>query len=377
MEDVLEVYHRRYDPRRPQVCMDETSKTLHAHAREPLPLEPGKPAREDYEYIRQGTANLFLWFEPLAGRREVKATERRTRRDWAELIRELVDEHYPEAEKIVLVMDNLNTHTLGSLYEAFPPDEARRLAEKLEIHYTPKHGSWLNMAEIELSVLARQCLAQRVPSRAELAREVTAWAAERNACGAKMEWRFTTADARIKLKHPQSVFALRSQPEKSASDPSRCNAKSAWRLAPPTRAPRRSIPIPAASSRTASRRSAPTKRTRESSHFVRFALRRSAPVRLAESRRAPVRSAPARQTPVRSCLLNSAPASGAPESTAPRRLSPSTRSSTVRGTLHAFSISITAWLLDVDLPLVEQRHRIRLGVQAGTAPTVGGQRPGD
>lgn len=201
MEDVLAVYHRPYDPKRPQICMDETSKALHAHTREPLPLEPGKPAREDYEYIRHGTANLFLWFEPLAGKRGVKVTERRTRVDWAELIRELVDDHYPEAEKLVLVMDNLNTHTLGSLYEAFAPAEARRLAEKLEIHYTPKHGSWLNMAEVEFSVLARQCLAQRLPSREELEGEVTAWATDRNHHAARMEWRFTTADARIKLKH--------------------------------------------------------------------------------------------------------------------------------------------------------------------------------
>lgn len=200
MEDVLAVYHRPYDPKRPQICMDETSKALHAHSRKPLPAAPGRPAREDYEYIRQGTANLFLWFEPVAGKRGVKATERRTRVDWAELIRELVDQHYPHAEKLVLVMDNLNTHTLASLYEAFPPEEARRLAEKLEIHYTPKHGSWLNMAEIELSVLARQSLAQRIPSRAELQSKVTAWADKRNAQAAKMEWRFTIADARIKLK---------------------------------------------------------------------------------------------------------------------------------------------------------------------------------
>lgn len=206
MEDVLEVYHRPYDPRRPQICLDETSKALHAHTREPqLPQpadgeKPARPAREDYEYTRCGTANLFLWFEPLTGRRAVKATEQRTRKDWAELIRELVDVHYPEAEQLVLVMDNLNTHTLGSLYEAFTPAEARRLAKKLEIHYTPKHGSWLNMAEIELSVLTRQCLGQRLPSRAELGQEVAAWAADRNARAAKMRWRFTTADARIKLK---------------------------------------------------------------------------------------------------------------------------------------------------------------------------------
>jgi hypothetical protein len=207
VEDVLSVYHRPYDPRRPQVCMDETSKTLHAHSREPqLPQpaegeKPARPAREDDEYIRHGTANLFLWFEPLTGRRQVKVTAQRTRQDWAALIRELVDVHYPEAEKIILVMDNLNTHTLGSLYETFAPEEARRLAEKLEIHYTPKHGSWLNVAEIELSVLARQCLGQRLPSRAELAGEVAAWAADRNARAAKRQGRFTTADARIKLKH--------------------------------------------------------------------------------------------------------------------------------------------------------------------------------
>lgn len=200
MEDVLAVYHRPYDPKRPQICMDETSKALHAHSRPPLPAAPGRPAREDYEYVRQGTANLFLWFEPVAGKRGVKATERRTRVDWAELIRELVDQHYPQAEKLVLVMDNLNTHTLASLYEAFAPEEARRLAEKLEIHYTPKHGSWLNMAEIELSVLARQCLAERLPSRAELQSKVTAWADNRNAKAARMEWRFTVAEARVKLK---------------------------------------------------------------------------------------------------------------------------------------------------------------------------------
>jgi transposase len=207
MEDVLTVYHRPYDPVRPQICLDETSKTLHAHAREPQPPrpaegeQPARPAREDYEYVRCGTANLFLWFEPLTGRREVKATEQRTRQDWAHLIRELVDVHYPHAERLVLVMDNLNTPTPGALYETFPPAEARRLAEKLELHYTPKHGSWLNMAEIELSVLTRQCLGQRLPSRAELAGEVEAWAAERNARAVQMQWRFTTADARIKLRH--------------------------------------------------------------------------------------------------------------------------------------------------------------------------------
>lgn len=201
MEDVLEVYHRPYNPQRPLICLDETNKTLRGHKREPEPPAPRKPAREDYEYIRNGSANLFLWFEPLTGKRQVKVTGRRTRCDWAQVVRDLVDTHYPNAEKIVLVLDNLNTHTLGSLYAAFPPEEARRLARRLEIHYTPKHGSWLNMAEIELSVLARQCLARRLPSRAELATEVAAWEAERNARAETMEWRFTTADARIKLKH--------------------------------------------------------------------------------------------------------------------------------------------------------------------------------
>jgi hypothetical protein len=168
--------------------------------REPEPARAGQPTREDSEYRRQGTANLFLVFEPLTGQRRVRVTERRTRRDWALLIRALVDEHYPEAERLLLVMDNLNTHTLGSLYETFPPAEARRLAEKIELHYTPKHGSWLNMAEIELSVLGRQCLDRRIPNQEMLAREVAAWEAQRNAAGAQMEWRFTTTDARIKLK---------------------------------------------------------------------------------------------------------------------------------------------------------------------------------
>ncbi len=201
MEDVLEVYHRPYDPQRPQVCVDEVSQELHSDVREPLPLSPGQPARQDYEYERHGTANLFMLFEPLAGWRRVKVTARRTKRDYAEVIRELIDVHYPHAEKIVLVQDNLNTHTVGALYEAFPPAEAQRLAQRLEVHYTPKHGSWLNMAEIELSVLARQCLSRRIPTTEVLAKETAAWAGERNRAAAKMEWRFTTAEARIKLKH--------------------------------------------------------------------------------------------------------------------------------------------------------------------------------
>jgi hypothetical protein len=201
MEDVLSVYHRPYDPQRPQVCMDEASKQLLAETREPLGLVPGQSRREDYEYVRHGTRNLFLFFEPLRGWRHVKVTEQRTKVDWAEAIRELVDVHYPEAEQIVLVMDNLNTHTLGALYEAFPPAEARRLASRLEIHYTPKHGSWLNMAEIELSVLGRQCLDQRMADGETLSAEASAWEARRNGASTRMEWRFTTEDARIKLKH--------------------------------------------------------------------------------------------------------------------------------------------------------------------------------
>jgi hypothetical protein len=200
MEEVLEVYTRPYDPRYPLVCMDESNKQLVGEVCAPLPAGPGQPERYDYEYVRNGVANLFMIFEPLAGKRRVKVTERRTRQDWAECIRELVDEQYPEAEKIVLIQDNLNTHTLGSLYEAFPPAEARRLLGKLEIHYTPKHGSWLNMAEIELSVLARQCLDRRIDSALELARQVAAWEQERNEASARMVWRFTTPEARIRLR---------------------------------------------------------------------------------------------------------------------------------------------------------------------------------
>jgi DDE superfamily endonuclease len=199
MEDVLEVYTRPYDPQRPQVCMAETNKQLVGETRQPLPAEPGQPERVDYEYVRNGVCNLFMFFEPLTGQRRVKVTARRTRHDWAECIRELVDEQYPEAEKIVLVLDNLNTHTPGSLYEAFPPAEARRLTEKLEIHYTPKHGSWLNMAEIELSILGRQCLDRRIDNAGELTQEVAAWEAERNAAAARMQWRFDTDAARARL----------------------------------------------------------------------------------------------------------------------------------------------------------------------------------
>jgi hypothetical protein len=199
MEDVLEVYTLPFDPKRPQVCMDELSKQLVGETRTPIPPAPGQPERYDYEYVRNGVGNVFIFFEPLAGWRAVKVTERRTMLDWAVAVRELVDVHYPEAEKIVLVMDNLNTHSIGSLYEAFPPAEARRIALKLEIHHTPKHGSWLNMAESELSILARQCLDRRIPDLEQLRREVSAWQQERNQAETPMIWRFTTKHARIRL----------------------------------------------------------------------------------------------------------------------------------------------------------------------------------
>ena len=200
MEDVLEVYTRPYDPRRPQVCLDEASKQLVAEVQTPWPMGPGQPERIDYEYERRGTANLFMVFEPLAGRRRVTVTERRTAVDFANVVRDLVDKDYADAEKIVLVMDNLNTHKPSSLYEAFEPAEARRIFERLEIHYTPKHASWLDMAETELSVLARQCLDRRISDRETLTREVAAWEKDRNEAVVKVDWRFTTADARIKLK---------------------------------------------------------------------------------------------------------------------------------------------------------------------------------
>jgi transposase len=200
MEDVLEVYTRPHDSRYPQVCMDEVSKQLLRDTRRPLPMEPGQPERQDYEYERSGVVNLFMFCEPLRGRRWVDVTEQRTKMDWAHQIKKLVDVRYPEAEQIVLVMDNLNTHTPASLYETFDPEEARRLANKLEIHYTPKHGSWLNMAEIELSVLSRQCLDRRVADFESLQAEARAWQERRDAAGNKIDWRFSTEDARIKLK---------------------------------------------------------------------------------------------------------------------------------------------------------------------------------
>ncbi len=199
MEDILEVYQRPHDPRNPLVCFGEQSKQLIREIRRPVPAAPGRPERIDYEYERNGTANLFMVFEPLAGRRRVKVTDRRTAIDFAEVIRETVDS-YPTADKIVLLMDNLNTHKMASLYEAFPPEEARRLSERLEIHYTPKHGSWLNMAETELSVLTKQCLNRRLADQTTLVHETPAWEASRNNARCRIDWQFTTENARIKLK---------------------------------------------------------------------------------------------------------------------------------------------------------------------------------
>jgi hypothetical protein len=206
MEDVLDVYARPYEPQHPVVCMDESSKQLVSEVRQPLPPEPGQPQRVDFEYRREGVCNVFLSCDFLRGWRHVQVTERRTKSDWASFIQQLVDVHYPHADTIALVMDNLNTHTKASLYEVFPPAEAKRLADRLEIHYTPKHGSWLNVAEIELSALSRQCLNQRIPDLAKLARLVDVWQQQRNARGGKVDWRFTTEDARIKLKRLYPVI---------------------------------------------------------------------------------------------------------------------------------------------------------------------------
>ncbi len=199
MEDVLEVYHRPYDPDRPLVCLDEVPVQLVSEARVPLPPAPGRPLRFDYEYRREGVANLFMVFEPLLGWRHVEVTQRRTARDLAEVLRFLAEELHPGAERLVLVTDNLNTHTTGCPYEAFAPERARRIAARLEWHYTPKHGSWLNMAEVELAALARQCLGRRIGSIEELLRAVGAWAEERNERMVEARWQFTTAKARVKL----------------------------------------------------------------------------------------------------------------------------------------------------------------------------------
>ena len=200
MEDVLEVYQRPHDPAFPVVCVDETSKQLIAETRAPIAAKPGHPARYDHEYERNGTANLFMMFAPLEGWRHVEVTDRHTAVDYARILRDLSDTHFPEAKKIILVQDNLNTHKPASLYEAFPAEEARRLVERFEWHYTPKHGSWLDMAESELSVLSGQCLNRRIPDKQNLIEEVAAWVARRNKDHTKADWQFTTADARVKLK---------------------------------------------------------------------------------------------------------------------------------------------------------------------------------
>jgi hypothetical protein len=200
MEDTLDLYAEPYDPCYPHVCFDEVPYQLVAETRLPLPIQPGKPERYDYEYRRNGTCNLFVFFQPLTGWRQVKVTERRTKLDFAQCMKELVDVLLPEAEQIRVTLDNLNTHTPAALYEAFEAAEARRLVRKLEFHYTPKHGSWLNMAEIEISVLTGQCLDRYIPDMTILKREVAAWQEERNACQATIDWQFTTAKARDKLK---------------------------------------------------------------------------------------------------------------------------------------------------------------------------------
>ena len=199
MEDVLDLYAEPYDPARPVVCFDESSTQLLADTRPPLPAQPGRPARQDYEYRREGTRNLFLTCEPLAGWRQVAVTERRTRQDFAQQMRWLVDEAYPEIAVVRVVLDNLNTHRVASLYETFPAAEARRIAKRLEFHYTPKHGSWLNMAEIEFSVLSRSCLKRRLADEETLQREVQALVTERNVAQATINWQFNTQDARTKL----------------------------------------------------------------------------------------------------------------------------------------------------------------------------------
>lgn len=200
MEDVIGVYTRPYEPMHPVVCFDESSKQLVGETVEPLPMKPGQSQRYDYHYQRNGVCNLFMFSEPLAGRRHVVVTERRTKRDYAQQMKYLVDVLYPDAEVITVVHDQLNTHVPYALYETFEPTEARRILDKLEFHYTPKHGSWLNMAEIELSVLSRQCLDRRIPDKESLQRELAAWEEQRNRESLKIDWQFTTADARIKLK---------------------------------------------------------------------------------------------------------------------------------------------------------------------------------
>ena len=206
MEDVLAVYLRPRDADFPLVCFDEASKQLIADTREPIPMKPGRPGRADYEYERYGTANLFMFFAPLEGWRHIKVTGRRTAVEYAHALKDLADKHFPKAKKIVLVQDNLNTHKPASLYEAFPPAEARRLVERFEWHYSPKHGSWLNMAESELGILSNQCLDRRIPDPKTLSKEIAAWEKDRNKHHAKADWQFKTEDARIKLKHLYPTF---------------------------------------------------------------------------------------------------------------------------------------------------------------------------
>ena len=206
MEEVLSVYQRPYDARFPVVCMDETSKQLIGETRLPLPIEPGQPERYDTEYERNGVQNIFMGFEPLKGQCIVQVTDHRTAVDWAHYMRFLMEEHYPEAERIVLVMDNLNTHKKASFYEAFPPQQAKRLADRLEIHYTPKHGSWLDIAEIELSILSRQCLDRRIETKEALQQEIKAWQQSQNTKQTKVNWHFDVENARCKLKRLYPSF---------------------------------------------------------------------------------------------------------------------------------------------------------------------------
>ena len=201
MEDVLEVYKLPYDEKQPVICLDETNRQLIGETREALPVKPGQAALYDYEYVRNGAANLFMMFQPLAARREVMVSERRTQEDFARCLRNIAEVQYPDAQKIILVMDNLNTHSLASLYTAFEPETARRLCERFEIHYTPKHGSWLNMAELEISVMSRQCLSQRIAAIGKMDSEVQSWVKQRNSQRSTVNWQFTTADARTKLRH--------------------------------------------------------------------------------------------------------------------------------------------------------------------------------
>jgi len=200
MEDILDLYTQPYDAKRPLVCMDETSKQLVSEVRTPIALRPGQPARYDHEYRREGVCNVFMFFEPLRGWRAVDIRARRTKQDWVYSMKQLVEEHYPEADVVIVVMDNLNTHNPAAFYEFFDPAEAKRILDRLEVHYTPKHASWLNMTEIELSVLSRQCLNQRIPDQQQMEREVRAWARERNEQCKRVDWQFRTADARIRLK---------------------------------------------------------------------------------------------------------------------------------------------------------------------------------